>query len=173
MKTENIVTYSLFAALICIFSCVSIPVGAVPITLSLMAVLMSALILGSKGGAISSLIYIVLGSFGLPVFSGFGGGFQILFGPTGGYIWSYVLVAYIAGFSKNISAKSLKFLIVFSAVTVCYFFGTLQFSFVQKMSFLSSLALCVYPFVIGDVIKVVAAVCVAEAVCKRLNFIKF
>ena len=89
---------ALFSAFICIFSVITIPVGTIPFTLSTFAVMLCALVLGQKMSMLSVLIYIFAGAIGIPVFSGFRAGIGVLIGPTGGYIWSYMLMSLVIGF---------------------------------------------------------------------------
>ena len=86
---------ALFAAVITVCSWISLPVFAVPITLQTFAVFSALLILGGKYGTMSVLVYILLGSVGAPVFSGFRGGLSALMGPTGGYIVGFLLTGII------------------------------------------------------------------------------
>jgi len=170
MKNINAVKCSLFAALICVCSCVAVPVGAVPVSLSLIAIIMTGLLMGVKCALASTFVYILLGAFGLPVFSGFMGGINVLLGPTGGYIWSYLVVALFSGYAKNVRLKIILVPMIYFAVLVCYFFGTLQFSFVQNVSFTSAMTICVYPFVLIDILKVFAAVYLSGMLSRRVNF---
>ena len=170
MKNINAVKCSLFAALICVCSCVAVPVGAVPVSLSLIAIIMTGRLMGVKCALASTFVYILLGAFGLPVFSGFMGGINVLLGPTGGYIWSYLVVALFSGYSKNIRLKIISVLMIYFSVLVCYFFGTLQFSFVQNVSFTSAMTICVYPFVLIDILKVFVAVYLSGMLSRRVNF---
>ena len=86
MKTKTIVICAIFAALMCVFSVITVPTGIIPVTLGTLGIMLTAVILGSKKGAVSVAVFILLGIVGLPVFSGFKGGIQVIFGPTGGYI---------------------------------------------------------------------------------------
>ncbi|MCD8181655.1 MAG: biotin transporter BioY [Firmicutes bacterium] len=163
MKTKSMTLCAVFAAVMCVFCVITIPIGPVPVTLGVFAVLLTAVILGPKLGAISVLVYILLGAVGLPVFSGFKGGFQILLGPTGGYIWSYILMALLIGFLTITlpDNKWLAMLKIFTAclagIIVCYALGTVQFMLVQKTGLTESLGLCVIPFIPFDIGKAAAA----------------
>ena len=94
---------ALFAALTAIFSQIMIPLPftPVPINLALLAVWLCGIVLGAKRGAISILVYILLGAIGVPVFHGFMGGIGVLAGPTGGYIVGYLPAVVIFGFLYN------------------------------------------------------------------------
>ena len=83
---KKITFTALMTAVMCILSPLSIPIGPVPITLSVACVFLCVYTLGAKLGSVACGIYILLGLVGLPVFSGFAGGPAKLFGPTGGYI---------------------------------------------------------------------------------------
>ena len=98
MKVKTMVICAIFAAILCVFSVLTIPIGPVPISMGILGVMLTAIILGPKKGTIAVIVYILLGAVGLPIFSGFKGGFQVLLGPTGGYIWSYIIVALFIGF---------------------------------------------------------------------------
>lgn len=170
MKTKDMIICALFAAILCVFSVMTIPIGPVPISMGIFGVVLTAAILGAKRGTIAVAVYILLGAVGLPIFSGFKGGIGVLLGPTGGYITSYILCALFAGYlNKNLPENKalalLKlFAVSFGAVIICYIFGTAWFMFIAKKDLLSSLAVCVYPFVPFDLAKCAVAAVVAFAV---------
>ncbi|HAZ91109.1 MAG TPA: biotin transporter BioY [Eubacterium sp.] len=172
MKTKNVALVGLMVALICVVSPFTIPLpGLVPLSLSTFAVYLTAYLLGYKYGTLSVVIYIILGCIGLPVFSNFGSGFAKIAGPTGGYIVSYVLMAFILGIAlKLFGEKRLVAVIAMLFGTlVNYAMGTAWFMHVTSMSLAKSLALCVYPFIIGDVLKMALVLIVAPVVKKRAN----
>src|SRR3989338_884787 len=110
---QGMILAALFAALTAVAAQVKIPLSftPVPITLQTLMVLLSGAMLGARYGALSQFIYLVLGAAGLPVFAGGSGGIASLFGPTGGYLFSYPIAAFIVGYmteSKGIR-KSLKY----------------------------------------------------------------
>jgi biotin transport system substrate-specific component len=149
----------------------TLPVGVVPVSLGIFAVIMCASVLDVKKSLVAVAVYILLGSIGLPVFAGWQGGLGVLAGPTGGYIWSYVLVCAVMGRCNHPSSG--RFVrIVRGAVSlgVCYICGLLQYMAVSGACFGDALAVCVYPFVIFDIIKILAAVLVGERI--RIALIK-
>ena len=83
IKTRKLVFLSLFAAMLCIVSPFSLPIGVIPISLATFAMYIAASVLGASG-TISVLVYIFIGAVGVPVFSGGLGGIDRLVGPTGG-----------------------------------------------------------------------------------------
>lgn len=163
IKTKTITECAIFTALLCIFSPLSLPIGPVPITLSLFAVMLAAIVLGPKKGVAAVVTYILLGAIGLPVFSGAKGGVQVIAGPTGGYIWSYVFLAAIAGLVSGIESENKIMQYAFAFIgcvvgtAVCYACGTLQYMALSGKGFFQLLAVCVYPFIPLDIVKALCA----------------
>ena len=84
LTTYELVLCALCAAVTCILAPISVPLaGEVPISLATFAVLLSGILLGGRFGAISQLVYVLLGSVGVPVFAGWTGGIGITLGVTG------------------------------------------------------------------------------------------
>ena len=97
LSTRQMILISLFAALTAVGAFISIPIYPVPLTLQTLFTLLAAMTLGSVMGASSQIIYVLLGVIGLPVFAGFKAGIGILFGPTGGFLFGFIISAYIIG----------------------------------------------------------------------------
>lgn len=155
---------SFFAALTAIGAFISIPINPVPISLQTLFTLLSGMILGSKLGAISQLIYLFLGAVGLPVFSGFRGGLGILFGPTGGFLTGFVISAYIVG--KFIETRKEDkifsyFLIGLLGTFVIYLTGVTQLLIITKIGVKEAIIVGVLPFLPGDLLKIIAATFIA------------
>ena len=107
-KTEELILCALFAALIACGAFIKIPVpGMDYFTLQFLFVLMAGMLLGSRNGAISVGIYVLLGLFGLPVFAA-GGGITYVFRPSFGYLLAFILAAYVTGKITQLS-KTHKF----------------------------------------------------------------
>ncbi len=174
-KTLDMVYIGMSAALIAICSWISIPL-TVPITLQTMGVCLIAGLFGTKRGTFATLIYILLGAIGVPVFSGFKGGIGALLGSTGGYIIGFVFTALIVGFISDKTKGKLWAVVIAMVVgvLVCYVFGTAWFYVVynkgdQSASLGVILGWCVTPFLIPDAIKI----CVAAILTNRLKkFVK-
>ncbi len=175
MKTKNMVMCAVFAAILSVLAVITIPIGPVPITLGFFGVMLTGIILGPKYGSIAVLVYLLIGSVGLPVFSGFKGGFQVLLGPTGGYAWSYIIMAFIIGaITKKLPEKKwlavIKiFIACLIAIVVGYTAGTIQFMAVQKTDLLKSLAMCVIPFIPVDIAKAAVSAILGLSVRTRLE----
>ena len=155
LNTHNLTLIALYCARISILSIISIPVGIVPFSLSLFAIIVTAIVLKPINSVLAVLCYILIGALGIPVFSGFRGGLHTLFGPTGGFIFAYIFVAFIISTATN---KKEIYIKSFLSLLVLYFLGTAQYSIVAKTSFLTSLKICVLPFILFDIVKVFFAV---------------
>ncbi|MGM9974717.1 MAG: biotin transporter BioY [Clostridiaceae bacterium] len=171
MKIKDITAISLMAALMCILAPFSLPIGPIPLSLSTFAVYLAAGLLGKKRGTMAVLIYILLGAIGLPVFSGFSGGIQKLFGVTGGYIIGYLPCVYISGyFITELEEKKWVYPIgILLGTLACYALGTLWFIAQTNVNLLAALSTCVFPFIPGDIIKIIAATAVIYPLRKALK----
>lgn len=164
----------LFAAIICVCSFICIPIGPVPVTAALLVVILSGVVLSPLEAVAATVVYVVIGALGLPVFSGGGGGIGILFGPTGGYIWSYPLLALIVSLFAiiNFKNKFLKYLMAFVGsligMAVCYLCGTLQYMAVCNTSLTTALITCIFPFMPIDIIKSLIAILIGMPLKKRI-----
>ena len=106
----KLVLTGIFAAVVAVCSWISIPLPftQVPINLAILGVLLAGGLLGSKYGALSLIIYILIGAVGVPVFAGFGAGLGTLAGPTGGYIVGYILCSAVAGIGSSVTSKAAR-----------------------------------------------------------------
>ena len=170
LQVLDLVYISIGAALIAICSWISIPT-AVPFTLQTFAVFFVLLLLGGERGTIATLIYILLGAIGVPVFAGFSGGIGILFGSTGGYIIGFLFTGLIYMLFSRVFKKSIviKIAALVLGLAVCYAFGTAWFMHVYmqnngEVGLLTVLGWCVFPFIIPDLIKMALAVVVAKRI---------
>lgn len=160
-RTRMITFSALMAAVICVLGPISlpIPISPVPISLGILAVYAAVYALGMKYGLISTLLYILLGFVGLPVFSSFSGGAAKLLGPTGGYIIGYIFTVLIAGFfiDRFENRRVLHIVGMALGTAVCYAFGTAWLAYQGGMSFKAALVAGVIPFIPVDCVKIVIA----------------
>ena len=176
METEKkfsitqIAVIGVMTAVICILAPFSLPIGPVPISFTNLAIYIALYVLGMKRGTISYLIYLLIGLVGVPVFSGFTGGPQKLFGPTGGYLIGFIPMAVIAGIVIDKCMKKWYFclLAMIAGTCVCYLFGTAWLAFQANMTFKAALAAGVIPFIIEDLIKMVLALLIGPQIHKQL-----
>jgi biotin transport system substrate-specific component len=88
---------AMFGAATAMGAYIMIPLPPVPITLQTLFVVLAGALLGGRLGALSQVVYLLLGIIGLPVFHGGKGGLGILLGPTGGYLVGFIAAAYVVG----------------------------------------------------------------------------
>ncbi len=176
LSTADIAMMGVMTALMCILGPLSVPIGPVPISLTHISVFMAVYALGMAKGTISYLIYLLLGAVGLPVFSGFSGGVAKLMGATGGYLIGFIFMALAAGWVIDHTEKRYLHLAgMIAGDAVCYLFGTIWFVKVYSgadgsgMSFAAALAICVYPFLAGDLMKMIISLIVGPALRKQLK----
>jgi biotin transport system substrate-specific component len=164
-KLRWMVLASLMAALTAVGAYIHVPIGPVPIVLSTLFVLLSGLLLGSRWGFMSICLYLFVGAMGLPVFSGGRGGIAHFLGPTGGYLFGYVLAAWVTGLISEHFRGLLPWdvLAVVLGSLVIYALGVPWLRIVTPMSWTKTLMVGVIPFLIGDAIKASVAVILARA----------
>ena len=157
---------SLLAALTAASAFIIIPIGEIPVVLYNFFVLMMGLLLGRRWGTASIAVYLLAGALGLPVFAGGRGGFAILLGPTGGYLIGFLPAVFIIGLiSEKFKQRFFYDIIAMLCGTaVIYAIGVLQLKIVLGKTWVVTMALGVFPFIIFDLIKVVAAAVTARAV---------
>lgn len=157
---------SLMAALIAVGAFLAIPVGPVPIVLQNLFVLLAGLLLGSRWGAAAVAIYLLAGACGLPVFAGGSGGLGHLVGPRGGYLMGFLVAAWGVGFVSERARGNLVWEV--AAMTtgslIIYALGVSWLMVMLGLGFHKALAVGMYPFLIGDIIKIAAAVPIARSV---------
>lgn len=169
IATKEIVCIGMFAAILAILSQISIPMpSGVPVTLQTFAVALTGVVLAWKYGTISTLVYILLGAIGVPVFSGLSGGLQVLVNYTGGFIWGFIVMALLCGIGIQLKNKIAGIALGFVGLAVCHLFGVIQFMVVMKMGFAESFLLVSAPYLIKDVISVILAYVVGSQIRARL-----
>lgn len=173
IKTKNMIIIAMITAIMCIISPFSIPLPFTPIPISLanLIIYIACCILGSKKGLVSVLLYILIGSVGLPVFSGFSGGLSKLAGPTGGYLIGFIFCAVFTGifvekFEDKIYMYSVGMII---GTIICYGFGTAWLAFQMKLSFVQALFMGVIPYLLGDGLKIVVSTALGYTLRIRLK----
>ena len=143
---------------------IPLPFTPVPITLQTIVVLLSGAMLGSYYGALSMIIYIMVGALGLPVFAGGASGIGVLIGPTGGYLFSYFIAAFVIGKIIESMKPSYANYVVAMIVgsIVIYSLGATQGKLITKLPWNAIVVGWVLPFIIGDVIKLLLAAWIAK-----------
>lgn len=172
-KTQALVMTALMAALMAILSPFTIPVGPIPFSLALFAVYFAGAMLPLPAAMGALGVYILLGVAGLPVFSGFGAGPQVLVGATGGYIAGYFFIAASASVAvRRLRRFPLQLLLCVGGQVCCYALGTLWFILVTGSGLWAALGLCVLPFALPDIIKAALALGLARLLQSRMGKVR-
>ncbi len=174
-RIQTYVLISLFTAIIAVCSFITIP-ATVPFTLQTLGIFTSLTVLGGKRGTICTTLYILLGVSGVPVFSGFSAGLGHLLGATGGYIIGFIFLSLCYLIITNVFGNKtfIKAIGLFSGLFICYIFGTLWYMLVylktvDSSAFISTLSICVLPFIIPDFIKVALALLIDKKIPKSIK----
>jgi len=157
MKPQFLARCALFSALMCICAWISIPLGNISFTLQTFSLFLALLTLGSKGASLSVFVYLALGAVGLPVFSGFRGGFGALFGVTGGYLWGFLAGCLVFWLITAILGEKFRVLAVIAAMVTVYLCGTIWFLVYAPGVLWAILAQSVLPYLLPDAVKILLA----------------
>ena len=185
-RSRSIVYCAAAIACMAVTAWVTVPIGPVPLSLSPLAIFFTLFALKPRDAFIAICGYVALGAIGLPVFTGFRGGIGALFGPTGVFIIGFVVGACIvlplshllskrAAFASDQRATFLGgqvkrgFLLRSLIVGVCfaaiyYVFGWLWLMWVGQLTAEAAFVAAVAPFVVPDLLKMLLAVFLAQAV---------
>lgn len=173
MKTHKLTAIGLFTAMLCILGPIALvlPFSPVPVSLGTLGVLLACLLLGARDGLLCTILYLLLGFAGLPVFTGLTGGAGKILGPTGGYLLGYLFLAFIGG---TLAARwrqklFLQALGLFIGLLFCYLFGTLWLAFQAGMHFETALWTGMFPYIPFDVGKIVVSLLLNKALRRRLK----
>lgn len=184
MKTKDIVNIAMFATLLAVCAWIYIPM-TIPFTMQTFAVFLAMFVLGGKKGTLVISIYLFLGLIGMPVFSGGTAGPGVVLGPTGGYMLGWLVIGLIVWFADNLSErlaetasesftgskKRLQVAAMIAGLIICYGFGTLWYIFIygngeMQTKITTILSVCVIPFVIPDLVKLLLAYTISKKVKK-------
>lgn len=174
--TLRIVLIAIFASLIAIGSWISIPI-TVPFTLQTLVIFILILTLNLRDSLICISLYILLGIIGVPVFSGFKSGLAAIMGPTGGYIIGFIFMPIVYFFSNKCFSKIIKkdfFVKIIGLILstlICYIFGTIWFMtvYTSDITLTKTLLLCVIPFIIPDILKMLLAILISDRLSKIIK----
>lgn len=170
LKLRMMIVTAFFAAIIGVLAQITIPLPLVPITGQTLAIGLAATILGSRYGTLSIILYLVIGSAGVPVFAEFSGGVSKLIGPTGGYLVGFLPTAFLIGWFMEKTAFTYKNAVIANSVgtLVTLAFGTVWLKMAADLSWSAAFAGGFTPFIIVGFIKAVLASWVGVLVRNRL-----
>ena len=173
-RTRTLAYVAMTIAIIAVSAWVTVPIGPVPFTLQMFAVTFALLILKPKQAISAIAGYLALGAIGVPVFSGMRGGIGVLMGPTGGFLWGYLIgvsvaVGVLSLFrSRGIENYGVCVLCGILFTAIAYACGWFQYMFVASVGPLESFLVTVAPFIVVDLIKIIAATAVARIVMRTV-----
>ncbi|AEJ31693.1 MULTISPECIES: biotin transporter BioY [Leuconostoc] len=164
-NTQRIAITAVLTALLLAVGPLAINVGPIPMTLQTLIIALVASVSSMRVSLTAIGLYLVLGALGLPVLAGFKGGIVLFFGPTGGYLWSFLLFSPIIGLSFK-KWRTVTGLIVTNCVATILnlTLGTIWLSISAHMSAQAAIAAGVTPFIVSSVLKIVIVVVVALAI---------
>ena len=175
-KATDAVLISLFTALTVVGAFIRIPIPHVPLTLQTLMVMFAGLILGSRRGALSQLLYLILGLLGLPIFAQ-GGGPAYILQPSFGFLLGFVAGAYVIGRivegQKDLSLLRTLLALVLGQVAIyllgiSYLYFNLDFILHKPVSLLTVVKIGFLAFIPGDILKTVVAALVVAPLRQRL-----
>ncbi|MBR5791966.1 MAG: biotin transporter BioY [Ruminiclostridium sp.] len=169
-KTRDLSYMALMTALLVLCAWLVLPLGPVTFTLQTFGVFAALGILGGKRGTVTVLVYLALGLVGLPVFSGFSGGPAGFMTPTGGYLLGFLAAAlvYWALTAKGLPQAPAMGL----GLLACYTLGTgwffLLYGDLYGGDLWSILTLCVFPYILPDLLKLSLALVVSRRMSRAI-----
>lgn len=179
MTTRDMVFVALFAALMAacaVFPPFQPPFIPAPVIVQNIGVMLAGSILGARRGGLSMLLFVVLVTIGMPILTGWKGGFGVLLGPTGGFVLSWIPAAFVVGWMvekywDRLNFWNLLLANVIGGVIVVYAIGIPWLAVVANLEFGKALMGSVV-FVPGDVIKAILASFVALIVKRSYPLIR-
>ena len=173
MSTQKMALAAVMTAITCILAPLSIPIpiSPVPVTLTNLAILLTACLLGWKLAVSSCILYLLLGIAGLPVFSAYGSGIAKVIGPTGGYLVGFIPLSIAAGLVFEHVKNPLMRIVFLAAATglLLYLPGTAWLAFQANLTFDKALMMGVIPYIPGDLVKIILVVILGPALLQSLK----
>ena len=150
---------------------IPLPFTPVPITGQVFVVLLSGIVLGGCYGGLSQVFYVVIGTMGLPWFSGWNGGLAAITGVTGGYIIGFIPAALMIGWltDRYAAVRRIHFqlLLMGIGVVIIYIFGAAQFALVMNTGLLRTMKLAVFLFIPWDMMKAAVAAGISASILPK------
>jgi biotin transport system substrate-specific component len=170
VKLRMMIVTALFSAIIGVLAQITIPLPLVPITGQTLAIGLAATILGSRYGSFSVILYLIIGSSGVPVFAEFSGGFSKLIGPTGGYLVGFLPTAFLIGWFMEKTSFNLKNAVIANSIgmLITLTFGTAWLKVAANLSWTAAFAGGFTPFIVVGLIKASLASWIGILVRNRL-----
>lgn len=172
LSLRDMMLVSMFTAILAVLAYVAVPLpfSPVPVTGQTFGVMLIGLLLGKKRGVMSLVLLLLLGAVGVPVFSGGRAGLAVLVGPTGGYLFGWILsVVVIDAVKSKIQGFKGSVIAAFvGGVVVTYLIGVPWLAASTGMTLSAAVAAGALPFLPGDLFKVIIAALTAARMPKQL-----
>jgi biotin transport system substrate-specific component len=163
-KAAITVLGSIFLA---VLSQIQVPFYPVPVTLQTLGVMLIGLTFGFRLATATVALYLIEGLVGLPVFAGFASGPAVFFGGTAGYLFGFLIAAALMGFmaDRGVTKSWLGTVVtLFAGEVVIFGLGVAYLAYLY--GFDKSLEFGLYPFVLGDLVKLALAALIGKGVTK-------
>ena len=131
------------------------------------AVALAGYLLGWARGSVAVLIYIAVGLVGVPVFSGYMGGFSAFFGPTGGFIAGFFPLALFSGLGKD-KKTFFAVLLGISGLVLCHIMGAGHYKIITNCSLAAAFLTVSLPYIIKDIALIIGAYFLSLPIKKRI-----
>lgn len=166
---RDITRIALMVAMLSITAYISFPIPFTPILITAQTVVINliGLTLNPKKSVTTILVFLLIGTIGIPVFSGGRAGIGILVGPSGGYFLGFVIAVFAMSYLRGnkIDFKRYLFLTIVVGTPIIYFFAAMWMSYYNGSTIIDTIKIAILPFIVGDIIKGF----IASIIAVRLN----
>lgn len=170
LTTKDMACMGMFAAVLAVCSQISIPMpSGVPITLQTFAVALTGAVLSWKLGSLTILVYILIGAVGLPVFTGFRGGMQVLAGYAGGFVWGFVILGLFSGIGILCRNRVVSVAWGMMGLVFCHVLGCMQFMVLTHNSMREAFVLVSMPYLLKDILLVAGGILMGDKIRRQLG----
>lgn len=179
MKASNLTRVALLLTLLILAAQLSIPIGPVAISLQTLIVLVIGLLLPTKQAVLTTILYLMVGLMGLPIFTQAMGGPHAVFLPSFGFILSFPPAVWIMSKIRQLQSKKIGnnyLLAVILGHFTIYIIGVSYMTFIflfyleKKITFGKILWIGMLPFIPGDIIKSLLAINLAKRLNRYMDF---
>ena len=166
---------AMMAALLCIMSPITLPVGVLPVTLSVLALFLVATLFPAKVSVLAVAVYLALGALGLPVFAAFTGGAATFVSPSGGFLWGYLPAVLVVSLlcQKSCGRVLPIFLSMLLGLLILYAVGMFGFGIFTDTPWQESFLIVILPFLVPDLMKIIVVLVLYFLLYRRVEtFVK-
>ena len=170
--TQRLALMAMFAAILCISAYISVPLPLTGyhVTFLNFVITLIALVFPLEQSLLISIVWLLLGAVGVPVFIGGNAGIGYLMGPLGGYSFSFILVAILVPLLRGAKYNRIRFTIVsVASVVFVDLFGMVWLKFMNNMPWATAWAAGFFSFIILDLVKAVVAAQIVPAFRKVIT----